>query len=303
MSKQRSRAYILLVIVALIWGAATPVVKYTLGQIDPLPFLTYRFFISTIIAIVFLTSSKSKLVQLKKNFVEVIFFGILTTSLALGILFVGLDNTTVLDSTLITAVGPLVTAGAGVWLLKEIITRKEKLGMLLTLIGTLVTILGPLITKGESLQLKGNVLIFAYIIIMAYSSVMSKKLVRKGVEPFTLVNFSFIVGFLTIIPFTLYSTSFPQMLSIVHDLSFTYHLGVWYMAFLSGSLAYALWVKAQKSIEVSEAGLFSYLSPLFAAPLAIIWLREEIEPLFVLGGVFVVVGIIIAESKGLASKK
>jgi drug/metabolite transporter (DMT)-like permease len=69
------------------------------------------------------------------------------------------------------------------------------------------------------------------------------------------------------------------------------------MALLSGSLAYFLYQKAQKTIEASEATLFSYLSPLFAIPLAVFWLKEEITIFYLLGAVIVAIGVIIAESK------
>mgnify|MGYP001597495960 CR=1 FL=1 len=52
MNPARLRAYLMLLVVAVIWGIASPVIKYTLGGFDPLTFLTYRFGISSIISIV-----------------------------------------------------------------------------------------------------------------------------------------------------------------------------------------------------------------------------------------------------------
>ncbi|PJA42810.1 EamA family transporter, partial [Candidatus Woesebacteria bacterium CG_4_9_14_3_um_filter_39_10] len=43
MNPHRLKAYILLLIVAVIWGIAGPVIKFTLGGFPPLLFLTYRF--------------------------------------------------------------------------------------------------------------------------------------------------------------------------------------------------------------------------------------------------------------------
>ena len=39
----RIKAYILILIVTIIWGVASPIIKYTLDGFDPLSFLTYRF--------------------------------------------------------------------------------------------------------------------------------------------------------------------------------------------------------------------------------------------------------------------
>ena len=74
-------------------------------------------------------------------------------------------------------------------------------------------------------------------------------------------------------------------------------MGVWYMALISGSLAYYLYVKAQRSIEVSEAILFNYLQPVFSIPLALFWLGEKITPAFLLGALIIALGVIIAEYK------
>ena len=69
------------------------------------------------------------------------------------------------------------------------------------------------------------------------------------------------------------------------------------MALLSGSLAYTLSHAGQKTIEIGEAAVFSYLYPLFAAPLAVLWLGEKITPSFIFGGLVITVGVVIAEYK------
>ena len=52
MTERRLRAYIYLLLVAGIWGAAGPIIKFTLQAIDPLPFLAYRFTIAAIFSII-----------------------------------------------------------------------------------------------------------------------------------------------------------------------------------------------------------------------------------------------------------
>ena len=297
MNPRRLRAYMYLTLVAAIWGIATPVIKYTLQGIDPLPFLTYRFGISAVFAIVFIALSKASLARIKKNFGMVFVYSILTTTIALGILFLGLDKTTVIDAALITAVGPLVTAAAGVYLLKEHITKQEKTGIAIALFGTLIVVFGPVIIGNGDFKLAGNLLVLGYIVIMAFSSVLSKKLVRKKVDPLTLTNVSFIIGFATLLPIAIIVLGFGNLTTIVYNLESNYQLGVWYMALISGTLAYSLWVRGQKTIEISEAGVFFYLIPIFAAPLGIIWLGESITIPFIIGAILITVGVIIAEYK------
>ncbi len=75
------------------------------------------------------------------------------------------------------------------------------------------------------------------------------------------------------------------------------HLGVWYMALLSGTLAYTLQNRAMQTIEVGEASIFGYLMPIWAAPLAFWWLGEKITIPFIIGACVIAIGVVIAESK------
>jgi drug/metabolite transporter (DMT)-like permease len=298
MTSYRFRAYIYLLIVSVLWGAATPVIKFTLGGITPLSFLVYRFAISAILGVLILSVTGAKIPKAKENLPLIMIYGFITTTVALGLLFLGLNRTTVLDTVLITAVAPLVTAVAGALFLKETITTQERLGILIAFSGTVITILEPVFKGGVDIsQLSGNFLVFGYLLVNGVSSVLSKKLVRRDIKPLDLSNMAFIVGFLTILPLVLFEASFARVITTVTDLSIPFHLGVLYMAIFSGTTAYALWIKGQKSIEVSEAGVFAYLMPVFSAPLAVVWLGEKITPFFIIGAILIATGVFIAEFK------
>lgn len=298
MNPYRLRAYFYLLIVAAVWGIAGPIIKFTLQGISPLPFLTYRFGVSALASLVIMFFLKTKLPSSKTLLAKMIFYGFITSTVALGLLFLGLEKTTVLDMTLITAVNPLLVALAGVVFLNEHVTTKEKVGMGIALLGTTITTLDPLFSDGINLEhLTGNLLIVLYLLVNTVAAVTAKGLLRKGISPLTLTNISFIIGFLTILPITLAAGGWENFYYNLKILSFPFQLGVLYMALISGNLAYTLWTKGQKSIEIGEAALFSYLSPLFSTPLAVIWLKEKITPFFVFGAIAITIGVFIAEHK------
>ncbi len=298
MTSYRIKAYTYLILVAIIWGVATPVIKFTLGGIGPLPFLTYRFAISTILAVLYLIIFKPNLRAIKNNLFMVLIYGFVVNTVALGILFYGMNNTTVLDTALISTIAPLAIALAGYIFLKEHITKRERVGISIAMMGTLFVVLAPLLLNGTNgFRLSGNILIFVYIVISAGAAVLSKKLMRKKVDPLTLTNISFIVGFVTILPITIFLLGVEGLTESITSLTPNYHLGVWYMALFSGTLAYTFWLKGQKTIEISEAGVFSYLTPIFAVPLGVLWLGESITTIFILGSMLITTGVIIAEYK------
>lgn len=299
MNPARLRAYFLLLIVSIIWGLAGPVIKLTLGEIPTLPFLVYRFGISSVFALIYGVIAGFKHVPKNpKILLFVLVYAFLNTTVALGLLFLGLEKTTVLDMSLISLFGPLMISIAGVILLNERITNREKIGILIAFLGTAFTVLEPIITKGDGLtRLSGNVLILANLVVNTAVVVMAKKLLRDEVNPVFLTNIGFVVGFITITPLAIVSFGGASTLNAILNLSLKGHAGVIFMALVSGTLAYALWSMAQKTIEISEASLFAYLYPIFSAPLAIIWLGEKVTPVFLLGAIIIAIGVLIAEYK------
>ncbi len=297
MNPARKRAYIELLIVSFIWGMAAPIIKYTLEGFSPAIFLTYRFFISAVIAVFFFIFTGIKLPKDRKTLIFTVIHGFLLTTVGLGLLFLGIDKTNSVDSNLISAMAPVTIAIAGVFFLKERVTKRESIGLLIALAGTFITILEPVFKSGGSFAgLEGNLLVFASVIAATVTAVLSKKILRNGVDEISVTNISFIVGFISLIPFTL-----PQIinskLSIITSVPIGYHLGVFYMAVLSGTLAYILWHRAEKSIEVSEVGLFAYLYPVFGIPLSIFWLNEKITLPIIIGSVIIIIGVFLAQFK------
>ncbi|MBX4205849.1 DMT family transporter, partial [Candidatus Microgenomates bacterium] len=196
MSAKRLHAYTLLLIVSFVWGIAGPIIKFTERGIPAIPFLVYRFGISAIfILILFLFGQRQK-IKSTKDFLELILYGLLAITLGLGILFWGLEHTSVLEMNLITSTSPLITSILGVKLLGEHLTKREKIGLGLALIGTLITIFSR--SSTDKIHTFGNLLVFGYVVFTAFSSVVSKKLLRRGYNGFFISN----VGFLVLLSFS-----------------------------------------------------------------------------------------------------
>jgi len=280
--------------VALIWGVAGPVIKLTLGGIPPLLFITYRFGIATLVALPFLIP---KLYNLKKNFWLLLLYGFLNSTATLGLLFWGTDKTTLLDMSLLSLFGPLLMVTLGAFFLKEHVTIKEKIGIAIAFLGSLIIALEPISHNGQGEQrLIGNLLIFGSLICGATSALLVKKLMRENIPPFFLVNFSFVVGFLTLLPFLLLFEPF-SIWHLAFGIAPKYHLGVLYMALISGTLAYALDNLALKTIELSEAALFAYIHPAISAIAALVILGDKVTIQLGLGAAVAIFGVAIAEIK------
>jgi S-adenosylmethionine uptake transporter len=166
-------------------------------------------------------------------------------------------------------------------------------------LGTIITILGPILAgNGVAVgAIEGNLLIVLALIVDTIASLYVKILAREDVPAPLVSHVSFIIGFIIILPITIAVYSPGWIVSTIIHAPPAAHLGVLYMAVLSGTLAYALRSHAVKTIELSEAAVFSYLYPLWAAPLALLWLSETITLPFVIGAILIATGVILAERK------
>ena len=305
MNPKRIRIYILLVIVAAAWGFASPIIKYVLDFLTPDVFLAYRFAMSALFGVLcFLFSGRIHFPKDPKIIVWTLLYAFLSSTVQLGVLFLGYNYTSAISASLISATGPIFITLGAVYFLHEHVTKSEKLGLILAFFGTLVTIFGPIVRDGAGIgQIGGNLLIFLAIMIGVATAVIAKKLVRERLPLLPATNLIFIVGFVTMLPITLLSSGLSGSISQIASLPISVHLAVIYMALISGTLAYYFWLKAEKSIEVGEVGVFSYLQPVFATPLAIMWLGEQVTVPFIIGALIIALGVGIAEYKKTRSTK
>jgi drug/metabolite transporter (DMT)-like permease len=298
MNPYRLHAYLFLLVVAVIWGVAGVVIKFTLGGLDPLVFLAYRFAISAVVSSITSLIFGFRLPKDKKIIGLALFYGFLTSTVGLGLLFFGYDETSAIDATLISATGPIFISAGGLIFLKEHVTFREKLGMTIAFLGTAITILEPVLrnTNGPA-GLTGNLLVFASILVGVATAIFAKILLRNELDPAMATNISFWVGFLTLAPVAAIVHSPSGIIEQIQTAPLVFHFGVLFMALISGNLAYTLWHKAQKTIEVGEVSVFAYLYPIFATPLAVVWLKEKITTPFMVGAVILTIGVVIAEYK------
>jgi drug/metabolite transporter (DMT)-like permease len=296
MNPRRLHAYLLLLIVVAIWGIAGPVIKLTLKVLPADTFLLYRLFLSSIVAVIVFLVRGVKLPGKLSTLIKLLIYGLLTSTAALGFLFWGLEKTSLIDMSLISIFGPVLIILGGWFFLKERIIPREKIGIVIAFLGSLLIVAEPLLRNHHgSGQFIGNLLILASLLAGAASSVLLKKLLREKVEPLTITNITFLIGFISFIPFVMARTGLAESVSIIKNISLPYHLGVFYMAVFSGTVAYTLSSIAQKTIEVSEAALFSYLHPILSALLAIFLLGDRLNAFSVVGATVTFIGVAVAE--------
>lgn len=282
-------AYLLLLTTVAVWGVAAPVIKYTLQFIPPFSFLFWRMLINSVIVAPLLFFHLKKNPVKASDWPKLILLGLLGTSATLGLIFLGFDRTTSLDGVLLVSISPIFIVIGGALFLKEQVTRLERIGLAVAVAGTLTAISEPILEAGAFAieNLFGNLLVMGSVFTWT-AFVLAAKEDYKRHSPFLITSFSFLVGLATFFPATLLEKS----LSIP---SFEAIPGILYMSLASSIVAYMLHGYGLKFIEASEASLFYYLQPVFAAPFALLWLGEKITTAFLLGAAIIALGVVLTE--------
>ncbi|MBU2577315.1 DMT family transporter [Patescibacteria group bacterium] len=297
MNISRKKAYLALLTTSVIWGLAPPIIKYTLGFISPFTFLFYRFMLASVILAVPFTIKLIKIKPSFNDFLKYTLLGFLGTPLTLFILFTGIQKTTAVDASIIAVITPILVILGGVLFLKEKVTATEKKGIALILLGTIITILQPLFETGLSVvqNIYGNTLVFVGSLTWAIFTLLSKK--EKKLDSFILSSFSFVVGMFCFSLLALTGNSFSAEFEI-NKLNLNAFLGIVYMAVLGSVVAYYTYIYGLSKIEASEATIFTYLQPVFAVPISIIFLKEKVDFAFMVGAVIIIVGVFVCEFFG-----
>ncbi|MGB9637486.1 MAG: DMT family transporter, partial [Microgenomates group bacterium] len=200
MTKKRGLAYFALITSALIWGIAPPVIKYTLRFISPVSFLFYRFAVASLIVAIPIILRIKKIKPTKKEWLLYLFLGFLCTPLNLILLFLGIEKTTAIDASLISIISPILVVIGGALFLKEEITKTERIGVFITVIGAFFTVLQPLFEANShvGLNIEGNLLVLAGTLVWVAFTLLIKKF--RHLDPFILSSFSFLVGLVFLSP-------------------------------------------------------------------------------------------------------
>ncbi|CAN5322058.1 DMT family transporter [soil metagenome] len=294
----KSKAYLFLIIGAVISGIAGPVIKLTLNVLPVEAFLFYRFFISTLLVIFLLPFAKLQIPRKPSVLLRFLLYCFLNATVALGFLFLGAAKTTLLNLSLLTIISPLLTIFAGYILLHERISKKLKIGVLIAFIGSFIILVGPFLATGDNVgKVSGNIFVILSVLASVYCTILVKRLLRSGVDPLTLTNTSFVIGFISFLIIILFNGNFLNTITIIKNLPLQYHFGVLYMAILSGTFAYYIGNLAQRSIDVSKAAPFAYIPAVISSILAIALLHDPIIPEIIIGTIVIFVGVYVAETR------
>ena len=224
------------------------------------------------------------------TFVYLGFFGVTVNQMCFTI---GLHFTSVSHSAVIVGLSPIYILVLAVFFGLEQATRHKVVGMLIALAGVAVLASEHGIST-HSASIEGDAITMAGSLGFAMYGVLGKRVAGRY-DTLTMTAFTHFAGSLIVLPIAiqearlLYLAGQRQLPS-----------GVWaallYMAVFSSALAYVFYFWLLRYLEASQLSAFTYLLPVLATILGIVWLGEKGSWTQVLGAVMSLGGVYWTES-------
>lgn len=281
-----------------IYGAAYSVAKDVMPQyVKPYGFILIRVIGATALFWIlglFLPKEKIEFSDYPKIFYTAI-FGIAVNMLTF---YKGLSLTTPINSAVIMITVPILVLLFSAVLLKEKISKKKGIGIVLGLLGALIlTVYGKSDAKfGPNVPL-GNFLTFINAISYAYYLVIVKKLLAKY-STFTFIKWFYLFGMILVFPFGI-----NQLLEIQWTLLPS--IIVWEIVFIivcSTFLTYLFNLLALSQLKASSMSVFIYLQPVIASFFAILMNADHIDGVKLLASGLIFMGVYLATTKKMNGK-
>lgn len=282
-----------LIITNIIWGAASPIFKFSLENIPPFILAFIRFFFAGLIF------SPYAFIYIKKiswlDQIKILWIGFFGVTINIAFFFLGLQATESINVPIIASSGPIFIYLFSIMLLREKPKLKIFLGMIIALLGVLIIILSPALLDGKKFvlgEIKGNLLILLATFGTVIQTLISKD-VLKRVNPFLVTAISFLFGGLTFLPLAIkeyFSWNF-------NELNIQGWTGIIFGVYFSSAIAYFLYYYGISKLKAQEVGLFTYIDPVVAVLIAMPLLGEYPNLYYIIGTILVFGGIYFAEGR------
>ena len=289
--QQKTTAHFALLFTNIFFAINYTAVKYLINHqlIKPFGLNLLRVGISAVLLWTLYFFKPVKSVIHKKDIGR--FFLCALTGIAINqLLFIkGLSLTYSIHASLLMLTTPILITFIAAWVLKEKLNSYKIAGLAMGIAGAIVLITARDSAGNGAQVLYGDILIILNAISYTIYFVLVKPLMKEY-EPITVIRMIFTMGFFMILPFCWNEfTEIPwQSYNITSYVLLT-------AIILGGTfLAYIFNVYGIKILGASMAGTYIYSQPVFAAAIAILFLREELSFYKILAAVFIFAGVYLA---------
>ncbi len=229
----------------------------------------------------------------KKDWGRVLLCAVLGMVINMLSFFKGLSLSTPINSSVLIILTPIFVVILSAIFIKEKITLRRVIGIILGFIGALTLILfkaevsqnAPNIPLGNSLFIVNSLCFGAYLIFV-------KKLV-ESYHPFTLMKWLFTIGAIISFPITFSEYQEIQWKTMPLDA-----LGaIAYVIICTTFLTYLFNIYALKNLKASTVSSFSYLQPIIGVLFALMMGKDSLNSVKIIAMFLIMFGVYLASKK------
>lgn len=278
---------------ASIWGGMYVVSKVVLEVIPPFSLLTLRLLMGAICLAVVIYFRKpvtqiGNLTNSKNFFWTSFWVGFVGYGISLGFQFVGTKLSTASNGALITSSTPAFVLLFAPFLLGEKTTWQRIIALMVATLGV-IAVIDPRSAELSPSLFWGNMSLLAAGLTWALYSVLVRK-VSKDADVLTSSTIMLLGGLPTSIAFSIWEINTQG----IGEITFGIIAGLLFLGIIATAVAMFLWNFSFAKLPAAVASLTFFAQPVVGTLLGWFFLAEKITPLFVIGGVLITVGILIA---------
>lgn len=275
---------------AAIWGGMYVVSKLVMETIPPFTLITLRLLLG--IGVLYgITFWKGGIKIPRESFLQVFGVGVIGYGISLGFQFVGTKLSTAANGSLVTSATPAFVLVFAAMILGEKITSRRISALAIASIGV-VAVIDPRTAQLNPNLFLGNISLVLAAITWALYSVLIRK-VTRSVDVLQTSLIAFMGGLVVSVPISAFELSRTGMGQITPGII----AGVLFLGIIATALAMFLWNTAFAELPAGLASLTFFAQPLVGTILGVIFLGDQITPLFIFGGILIGLGILISSKE------
>ena len=230
----------------------------------------------------------------KKDYRRILLCAILGMGLNMLAFFKGLSLSTPINSAVLITITPIIVLILSAILIKEKISPRKIVGIVIGLVGALGLILfGNEIRQDAPNIPLGNFYILLNAVFFASYLIVAKTLVEKY-HPFTFMKWLFSLGILICLPFGFQELTEIDWTNLPFD-------AIWKIAFVIVGTTFCTYlfnVFALTQLKASTVSAFIYLQPLIGIAYAVATGQDSLTTVKILAACLVLIGVYLASRKG-----
>ena len=287
--------FLMMMIAIVFWALAFPFIQIGLDKLSFINLTIMRFFVVCVTFLILIVLKRNWFSKIHKKDIPSIFllgfFGVMVYHFGLNY---GEQYITAGAASLIIATSPVYILILAAVFLKEKITFFKFLGILLALFGVIIiSILGK---QGEKIQIQtafAAIAVLIAAIVSAFYTIVGKKLLSRY-NGLSLTAYAILFGSIILIPLSIFNSSLINEVSNMQSVTW---FAVIFLGVFSTVIGYGIWYMALEIKTASEISVYLYAIPVLSTIASYLLFKDAITIFFILGGIFVIIGIVFVNMK------